>query len=359
MRSPLFATNYFAPKLTLELYHSPEFITIAPYTKTSYCLYNNEVLKLYLKDGDSMVVTMGVLFKAIVLMILLFVILLLSIWYSIRKKRNRMTFYVYIFSSLSLALCSFGILSTTNFNPSLEPFFLHAFRILWILFGVTTLVFIFEFSRLYLLTTNHSNASPDVQTVFYSIQDLALITNHNGDIIEINHPKNFKKTFGSINCLKDLLDAIQMDSLPETYCEITYKGLSYYINIIPIVSHRFFVGHALIFYDITALKSIETTLRHQKKILEDAHEKLQREVKLVNSLNTENLRLQQIQSIQDALVNDLQSALNELNTILDSNYKHSEIYHQKVTDFSNTLRHIYAKLRTFVHKIFTKQGEKI
>jgi len=277
------------------------------------------------------------------------------VFYS-KKTQSNDILYLYIFNALSCTLLFRNSISN-KFQFISQTFFVYSFRILWVLFGVTTLVFIIEFSRLCLLTTNHSNASPDVQTVFFSIQDLALITNRNGDIIEINHPENFKKTFGSINSLKDLLDTMHMDSLPETHCEITYKDLSYYINIIPIVSHRFFVGHALIFYDITALKSIETTLRHQKKILEDAHEKLQLEAKLVNSLNTENLRLQQIQSIQDTLANDLQSALEGLDTILDSNYKHSELYHQNLSDFSNTLRHIYAKLRTFVHKIFTKQGE--
>lgn len=204
---------------------------------------------------------------------------------------------------------------------------------------------------------------------FSVLEELVFVVDLDGTITHVNHMDVFKKLFGEIKTLSELMvfmdhegiatyEALdqKIQLLEHIKGEVHHSSLNkcFYFDLRPVLtSGKQLVGYTVVIQDITEIKESEKTLEQRNIFLEQANVKLTHYVSVSSALEAENERLVMIDHIQTTLIHQIEQSLTHLKRIQEVSFK-DETYTEELKDLSTELRKIYKGIRNSVDKMSRK-----
>ena len=201
------------------------------------------------------------------------------------------------------------------------------------------------------------SAITDYRMLFQAIEDLALIFDYNGKLVDINHKNEFFRLFGDITELQELMEFIGIESLEnsqERQVHIHIKKQDEYFLLIihPINSKNTNLGTILVLHDITEIKKSELEILDSNETLQEANAKLLNYVNAAEVLETEKERLRLLKHIQANLITYIENIADYIYSIEKSNENYLD-YKEKINKASDMIRIVYGDIRKSIRNIST------
>jgi hypothetical protein len=316
---------------------------------------------------------MRVLDKSIVLSVAAILVLMLAaaavnIFITVRFRRSRA---VVLFQLASL-FCVFGLfgllMDLAILELRLELFYRFAYRLILSLSLVTYAAAAMTHFIRSKLNPNVCEAVADLKSVFSTVDDVAIIADYAGRIVDVNHPEALKKLALEAVTLQDLMRALGIPAtaqvpdklsgrLPAETAKVQFEvmlgqhALWYALSFYPIIAHDEYLGHALILQDITSIKNLEAQLQRQNDELEAANRQLAQDAHMAGVLEAEKQRLQVLESVQEDLAQHIEHAITEVHTLRRVYDESGSFCREEAARLAEGLRRIHKDVRRSIGAI--------
>ena len=307
--------------------------------------------------------------KTTIFLTLLVFICTANIYLHIRSRKSEVLSLVQIASSF----CFFGVaaylLDTVTLNNS-SNFIIILGNRFFIVTGLFLIYIVFKYifnlrSKKILL-----RLLPDLKSIFSNIDDLIIVMDYRGVIVNINNSKKFNELFKANNSLVDIQNTINRDAanqntifkkdnlllINEKKKEELYFSESdkYFIAIInPILSGSNKLGLTFVFHDITEIKKYQIQIKEQNEYLDRSNKKLSEYIKIALVLEAENERLKLLESIQSELINKIENVAFKINQMQKQSYEDEMKYRNDIKQAADELRSVYSDVRKSIKQIST------
>lgn len=217
--------------------------------------------------------------------------------------------------------------------------------------------------------------TPDLSSVFYAIEDIAVICDYNGKIIEINQSPNEKRLFGEICINIEDITCLLLSISPESEHELIKSSLTdlktrhqleiniaemggcFMVTSSPIMTDGTnYIGTSIVFHNIRKERELINEIDSQNHSLQLANKELIDYVKVANVLEAEKERLKLLQDLQSRLIQRIEAVISHINNIQDKQYKHLNDCQKDVNLVSSELRDIYKAVRCSINSISKGKG---
>ncbi len=312
--------------------------------------------------------------KISILLALLLALLVVNIYLKISRKKNFIISGIHIASFFG-GMFLFCLLIEISILDLPSDIFYRQAGIWAMIFCIAALLVT---ARAYLINRNSATnmlVSPDLSTVFLAIEDIAVICDYNGNIIETNQSPHEKKFFGENGTtIEDLLSFL-LSNTDQSNHEALISGLRnpkrlhrfeihltgsddyYLVTVSPIMADKInFIGSTIVFHDIKEEKMLLAEINHQHQLLQNANAKLTEYVKMANVLEAEKERLKLLQNIQADLIVKIENVSANIQSILNTENHSLKDYQNKIAKVAKQLRKIYMDIRKSINRISGRKG---
>lgn len=290
------------------------------------------------------------------------------IWYKVRKVKETSFPNVVTISIVGIITLLFMIMDTVTIGLTVDFYFKKLHQYMSIVFFI--LLILYVVIKIHRMSEKNFfvDQSPDLKTMFYSIEDLAVIIDHEGAVVEVNHPKLFQTFFDDTDDVDEILSKIVSDdiisieeSLKKNYKEQPFSKL---VNLLEkvflftfsaIINKGVFMGYAMVIYDITEMKKVEKALEDQINYIQQANDKLQDSIMIKNSLEVEKSRLELVEQVQKDLIVKIEKMVMYIHKIQETNYNSIADYHHDLHHVADFLREIYRDVRVSIKHLFSEE----
>lgn len=208
----------------------------------------------------------------------------------------------------------------------------------------------------------------DLEAVFASASDLALVADYKGVIAHVNQPEKLRMICQKPKTLMEIIAQLKekhigiwpfpkdIDALSDSMqCEVVFREREeyYLFKISPIISGAVKVGFTVLFEDISAIRQSEARLKDQNKDLAEANEKLSHYVKIAGALEAQNERLEILSQLQATLVQKIERAIRSVRHIQNSSFE-EPTHRRDIKEVAALLRSVYKDVRASVSRIAGK-----
>lgn len=293
-------------------------------------------------------------------LVLIIVIASINIFILVRFRRSKPVVLVHIASFFLLSALFCFLIERAILDLRAEQVYIYAGRLLIYLSMASYAVAVF----VYLLNRNKPDGviTTDLRSVFITVDDLAVIADYNGRIIEVNHHEALSLLDLETDTLQNLLRTLSniTDSrapadiakrLPEMKEKIQAELMLcrseqwYALSIYPIMSNHECLGYIMIMQDITYIKSLEAQLQAQNVALEEANRQLARDIHMVGILEAERQRLQVQEKVQSEILKHIEQAITDIGAIRTFYKDTGQICRDDAVELAERLRSIHKDVR--------------
>ncbi|MBP7176919.1 MAG: hypothetical protein KBA53_11995 [Thermoclostridium sp.] len=325
------------------------------------CRLESRVMRIRTLDSD-------IIIKIAVFIVFLLTLAGLNIYLQVSRKR---TFLLNSISAVSFFIGVFLfclIMETAILDLPAEKVF-RQLRMAALVLGLITLVG----SATYLVIRRRqaltdTSLSPDLSAVFEVLNDITVISDSQGNILEMKQPERIM--LFEVNCktLEELkrslsddaaehsLEAVEQafrDLSREHQFELFFKNRleEYLVRITPILSSRGKrIGTSLLFHDIHKEKQLIRDVQAYNQSLTAANAKLTHYMETASTLEAEKERLRVFQNIQSELVEKIQSITAELPAAQELP-EDGEPSAEMLERLTEELREVYEQVRKSIRSI--------
>jgi hypothetical protein len=210
---------------------------------------------------------------------------------------------------------------------------------------------------------------PDLESVFMAIEDLTIICDYYGHIVNANQEEDYKKLFG-INChtLEDIKHSLLQLTPNSNHSEIklglqiTNELHQFEINIpstkafflvirSPIIVSGETMGTVIIFHNIQWEKELTEQINQQNQILDSSNNKLVDYVNIANVLETEKERLEHLQLLQTDLIGRIENVIKKIRVIQEKQLNLGDQSMYDIELLAQELSSIFKAIRLSINKI--------
>ena len=321
------------------------------------------------------ILTTDVLLKVFILLFALILLLILNIYLFISRKRNIYSVFFHILSFCLIVFLFCILLQTAIIELDIEKYYVNigqvALYIGTFLLFITILLSIVYYRKI----SKKVLILPNLIDVFMSIDDIAIICDYKGDIVEINKSPKQKQLFGEKCYNVDDLLSILIKKAPIQYhneiktvfynlksfhqIELEFKDTEdfYLINISPIMPNKNnCIGATIVFHNIKKEKLLIREIDKQNLSLQKANNKLLEYVRIANDLETEKERLRLLQEIQADLIDKIEIVISNIKKIQNNNFQNICDYQNSISEISKELRDVYNEVRQSINSISLPNG---
>lgn len=222
-------------------------------------------------------------------------------------------------------------------------------------------------------TYMHLRWTPNLKSVFTSMEDLALIVDYKGVIAEVNHPERLEALLGgecrTIVGLMSRLREKNFEKNPENpeprllktnkimQFEIHFseEAKHYLFSLTPIEAGKIHLGATIVIHDITELKASEQQMKLHNEYLMEANQKLSNYVKIANVLEAEKERLSLLKQVQAGLSCKIEAVIAHVRYIQRTSYESMQAYQKETAQVAVMLRNVYKDVRISIQNISGKE----
>ncbi len=315
-----------------------------------------------------------IIIKAFILLSILFALLAVNIFFSIRKKINKPAGLFHVASFFGFAGIFCYLMDLVILDLPFESYYRKTGTISIIACLLLATIPIFALLFMKDKVSPHFHWSHDLKTVYSSIDDLAIIVDYMGIITEINHPDILEALLGD-NCktidelIEKLRQKTQNTSLKNlepglfkmggkekfeiNFCE---NNKTYILTGSPVVSGNSRLGTTIVMHDITEKKNSEQQIKNRIEYLEEANLKLSKYVKIANILEMEKERLKLMEQVQIELISNIEKAIDHVHSIQKKSYVEIFDYQNDIRHVADKLRDVYKDVRNSIRRISSEEG---
>lgn len=217
------------------------------------------------------------------------------------------------------------------------------------------------------------NPTTNLKTVFKTVDDLVLVADDRGQIIDVNYPELFESMQLEADTIDNLIEKLRQYTVSDglsgsctslinltirSQRELFLTALDswFVLSIAPILSKGGVRGYILIFQDISNIRKTEEALSLKNIELENARCRLSGELALAGTLDAEKERLKVLEQIQTMLLHRIEHAVSSVQDIKNRRKVGSIAYKADVTLLADQLRLIYKEVRMSVGYLSGKEG---
>lgn len=296
----------------------------------------------------------------------LMLLMLGNIYLHVNKRQNHLTkgFHITSFFWFTGLFCLF--IQTVILDLSFEKYFEHIGKLSIVsgtVCGIVTLG-IYLYSRQKAIVSAYM--LPDFASLLSKTNDLVIISDFNGKIIEINQMVQRQKVLGeSVHDLEALYHAwidqapVEQSALIEAWhnmnlakhqFEIQLQDQFYWVQSCPLFTNRNnYLGTVIVLHDIREEKDLREAINQQNTSLEKANKKLVEYVGVAEVLESEKIRLQCLQEVQIGLAKDIEAVIDHINGIAKKKAEDTFTYSQEVAEIATKLRTALKAIRQSIH----------
>jgi hypothetical protein len=187
--------------------------------------------------------------------------------------------------------------------------------------------------------------SPDLRAVFASIEDLALIVDYKGSIVETNHPEKMKALFDDCSSLHEI-----MNSFGASIC-FSKNEEDYSVRISPIIERDNYLGCTLVAQNVTEIKMFERKMEKNNKHLEESNQKLLTYMDIGHVLEAEKARLKVLEEVQLGLIKKIENVIIHLQDIQRKRLSKIHSNRKEILALADALREAYGSMRIAIRQI--------
>ncbi len=208
---------------------------------------------------------------------------------------------------------------------------------------------------------------PDLHAVFDEMEDLIMIFDYKGNLLQINNLEHYDSIFRiEINSLSQLNENLKANSnnseddilanptsvnRAQIAIELRDSNKNYLLTVAPIIIEYEYMGCYVILHNITDIKQSEELLRRQIIYLEKANNKLSAKVRSQAALDEENARLRFLKQIQQVLFIKINNINDKVQETLYTDFSTIQEYQNVVLEISDQLRDVYTEVRNSIRKM--------
>jgi hypothetical protein len=275
-------------------------------------------------------------------------------------------------SIVGITILILQMMDTVTIGLPIDLIFKMFVQYMSIIFSIMLLLYIFIRLNRMRVKKYFTEQLPDLKTVFYSIEDLAVIIDYDGVVVEVNHPNTYETLFCACTHIDEIINKIIKDSKDQDIIcikesltrdgkqkpvKVTVKSSEkvFLFTFTSIFNKGIFIGYAMVVYDITNQKQVEKALEDQIAYMEIANKKLEDSVAIINSLESEKVRLELVDKVQKDLITKIEKMVTQVHNIQKTHYDTMQEYHKAIHDVADFLREIYKDVRGSIKELFSDQ----
>jgi len=294
------------------------------------------------------------------------------IWYKVRKVNETSFPSVVTVSIVGITTLVWMIMDAVTIGLPIDVFFKTLINYLSMIFFILLLAYLLVRLNRIREKKYIMSQSPDLKKVFYSIEDLAIILDDQGEVVEINHPKRYQALFGTAAHIDKILNRIVKNLEEDDFLcskenlikvgerepvkvKIRVSEKVFLVSFSSIVNKGIFIGNTMVVYDITNQKQVEEALVDQIAYMEMANKKLRDSVAIMNSLESEKIRLELVDQVQKDLIIKLEKIVKQVHNIQKTSFDTTQDYHKAIHEVADFSRGIYKDVRDSIKELFSDQ----
>ncbi len=301
------------------------------------------------------ILTASTLIVTALLLIIMIAICAVNIFIHVRHRPGFFTQWLHIWSGLALAGGFCLLMDTVILDLPLEKGFRTAGVILLILCTITVITSAIVFLLKAPGKALRFGSSTDLQAIFTAVDDLILVVDYKGNIVDVNHPERLRGMCNDAEVFSEAIielerktqdpfrpfpgDINEIADAWQSEFHLPLENTYYLLSISPIILGANRVGFTVVFQDITAIKQSEIELKEQNIHLEAANSKLARYIKMAGVLEAEKERLRILEQLQAALIKKIEDAVVRVDE-LQREYLTPPAYNAEIRNAANSLRSI-------------------
>lgn len=216
------------------------------------------------------------------------------------------------------------------------------------------------------------NPMENLKTVFNTVDDIVLVADDRGQIIDINYPEQLKLMQLDADTLQNFIGKLRQHSVSGELCDFSDNLIKsptrthgelfigpwerwFVLTMAPILSKDELLGYILILQDISNIRKTEQALNLKNVELETARCRLAGEIALAGALDAEKERLRVLEHIQTMLLHRIEHAVSSAQDIKNRHKVGSVAYKDDVMLLADQLRRIYKEVRMSVGDLSGKE----
>lgn len=209
---------------------------------------------------------------------------------------------------------------------------------------------------------------PDLRAVFYAIEDLVMIFDYNGKLLQTNNDRRLGELFGGCSMYAQIEALFVREGntdfkLPPSKTEerqfevqLTSRKEHYYVTVTPVLSGTSYLGFYMLLHNVTGIKASESLLEENIERLKIVNRRLANSVNMANVLAEEKERLKFSNQIQKELIVDIEAINEQVKSLLDEPDLTVAEHQAHMTAIQLRLRNVFAEVRKSIRRIGHETG---
>ncbi|NCB43047.1 MAG: hypothetical protein EOM59_10560 [Clostridia bacterium] len=292
-----------------------------------------------------MILESHVILNTMILLALMLALTFLNVWLLVRRRANIASRLFHISSLLGLVGMFCTLMERSILGLPFKSYFQIAGSIAFTLCGI---VFLGSFLTFFIMKKKNFQSfrfSPDLRAVFTSIEDLALILDYKGSVVESNDPKKMEDLFGDCSSLHTMMSNVGQEIF------FSKAEEDYLVKMTPIIDKESCLGYTLVAQNITEKKTFEKKMKENNKRLEDANQKLLAYMKIGHVLEAEKARLNILEQVQVGLIKKIEQVITHLQDIRRKGFDKDHNNRNEILGLAEILRNAYKEMRISIRQI--------
>jgi hypothetical protein len=208
----------------------------------------------------------------------------------------------------------------------------------------------------------------DLRSAFQTVDDLTIVADYTGRIVDINHREAFTRFNLDADTLQNLLYSLwklsgsqDLDGIAVRLLELKEKVQTelllsryeqwYALSILPILSGGECLGFIMILQDVTYIKTTKDKLQTQNAAIEETNRQLARDAHMAGILEAEKQRLQVQEKVQSEILKQIEYAITDVGAMLTFYKETGRICRDDAAALAERLRSIHKDVRQSIGAI--------
>lgn len=306
------------------------------------------------------ILTPVIFIKILTLTILIISIPAVMLHIMVRRQTSLLSSGFKLTAVLIVCGLFFLFMKTAAFDTQLQKTFILFASVFFVIFFVALILTLFRYISHRNMGSRNPYLSPDLAAVYRFSDDIVLILDWQGRILDVNHEEGFRQLAGQdVTNIEDLPAPDENDfyvnitrSLEEWECYLTVSGQSFLVMNTPIITKNSpAVGSVMVLHCITEEKEYERVLLEKNDNLEAANKKLEKLVKMNGMLKAEQAKARLLQRVQTELTGRIEGIIADIRDLTAGDNIDSDESKKRLRGIIDSLRGIYKKVRDTIQSI--------
>ena len=292
-----------------------------------------------------MILESHVILNTMILLALMLILIFFNMWLFVRRRANIASRLFHLSSFWGLVGMFCTLIETIILGLPFKSYFQTAGSIAFFLCGIVLFGSLFTFIIMKKKDLQAFRFSPDLRDVFTGMEDVALILDYKGFVVESNDSKKTEDLFGDCTSLHSLISKERQEFFLSAAAE------DYLVKMSPIIDRGSCLGYTLVAQNITEKKMFERKMKESNERLEEANQKLLTYMKIGHVLEAEQARLDILQQVQVGLMKKIEEVITRLQAIQKKGFDKDHKNRKEILDLAEILRKAYKEMRISLRQI--------